>query len=85
MSDYTFKGDMAIDYSATEKDYGSAFDAFFTNKVGGCTGSNAKCTLYEDMCNVELSERHPVYIDPKSHDLRVQLDHPRGFSEDICI
>lgn len=78
-------GEVSLDYSMTEKDYGSAFDTFFTNTISGCTGDNAKCTLYEDMCTIKLSERHPVYIDQKSHSLRVELDSPRGFSEDVCI
>jgi len=72
-----------LTYSDTVKNYGNAFDLFFTN-TGANTGCSVDgCSLYQGDCSTSTSNGHPVWIE--GGDLKVNLNQERGFESSLCI
>jgi len=66
-----------------EKNYGNAFDVFFTN-TGANTGCSVDaCALYEEDCTTTVANGHPVWIEDGN--LMVSQDQKRGFASNLCI
>ena len=75
--------DEILAYSDIVKNYGNAFDLFFTN-TGANTGCSVdSCSLYQGDCTTSTSNGHPVWIE--GDNLKVNLNQERGFVSDLCI
>lgn len=75
--------DATLAYSSTDdKDYGTAFDLFFTNANDVCLIDS--CALWDSDCTTANAYGKPVWID-KDGKLKVKTNRLKGSVSNLCF